>query len=337
MKRMVSIVFPIACVLLSSLGMSASVETFYQESVAGRATGIYEQNGTVYFHTLSIRGPADDDSTCRRRAMLAVRKMMVDWIAKHAPAYETLPAPIKKMDAICSAYGNDATADAFNLHVSGQGFTAETDKTYTYGFAVPLDELLRVANKGVPGKTEADIVARWRRVCERELSKDSAHDFLAKVGCGDLRGVPKEFADKFSAECAFLDGWDQSSRVVGLLKTVGWVDLPAEDLWMEGLSLISDLKDRKVRLADSGRRLHDALLETPGAPTLWCYLGAYLKERRLYRLSAVAYKNAFCLSSNIGLLPLLRSSSGNLAHVYRILHCDVQADGFDLLSIGLGE
>ena len=291
MQRIVTKLFPVVCVLLSSLGMSASVETVYHESIAGRTTGTYELNGTVYFQTLSVRGPSDDDSACRRRAMLAVRKMMVEWIAKHAPSYETLPETIKKIDALCSVYGSDITADSFNLHVSGQGFTAETDKTYAYGFAAPLDELRREANKGAPGKTEADIVARWRRVCEIELGKASAHDFLVKVGCGDL--------------------------------------------WMEGLNLISDLKERKVRLADSGKRLHEALQETPGAPVLWCYLGAYLKEKRLYRLSAVAYKNAFCLSANIGLLPLLRSSSGNLAHVYRVLHCDAPAGGFDLLSTGL--
>ena len=337
MKRIASKLFPVVCVLLSSLGMSASVETVYHESIAGRTTGTYELNGTVYFQTLSVRGPSDDDSACRRRAMLAVRKMMVEWIAKHAPSYETLPETIKKIDALCSVYGSDITADSFSLHVSGQGFTAETDKTYAYGFAAPLDELRREANKGAPGKTEADIVARWRRVCEIELGKASAHDFLAKVGCGDLRSVPKEFAEKIPAECAFLDGWDQSSRIVGMLKTTGRIDLPAEDLWMEGLNLISDLKERKVRLADSGKRLHEALQETPGSSVLWCYFGAYLKEKRLYRLSAVAYKNAYCLSTNIGLFPLLRSSSGNLAHVYRALHCDVQAGGFVLLSIGLGK
>ena len=122
-----------------------------------------------------------------------------------------------------------------------------------------------------------------------------------------------------------------------MLKTTERIDLQSEDLWMEGLSVISDLKERKVRLADSGKRLHEALQETPGSPVLWCYLGAYLKEKRLYRLSAVAYKNSFCLSSNIGLLPLLRSSSENLAHVYRVLHRDAQAEGFDLLSMGIGK
>jgi len=336
MKRNIIKLLLVVGMLLSSVGMSASVETVYHESVAGRKTGTYELNGTVYFHTLYVRGPSDDDSVCRRRAMLAVRKLMVEWVAKHASSYEALPETIKKIDALCSVYGGEITAGSFSLHVSGQGFTAETDKTYAYGFAVSLEELRREANKGVPGKTESDIVARWRRVCEIELGKASAHDFLAKVGCGDLRRVPKEFAEKIPAECAFLDGWNQSSRIVGMLKTAGQIDLPAEDLWMEGLSLISDLKEGRALLADSGKRLHDALQETPGAAVLWCYLGAYLKEKRLYRLSAVAYKNAFCLSSDIGLLPLLKSSSRNLAHVYRVLHCDVQASGFELLSMGLG-
>ena len=337
MKRIIAKLLPVVGILLCSLGMSASVETVYYESVAGRTTGTYELNGTVYFQTLSVRSPSDDDSACRRRAMLTVRKLMVEWVAKHAPSYATLPETIKKIDKLCAVYGSDVGVDSFNVQVSGQGFTAETDNAYAYGFAVPLSELLREADKGAPGKTEADIVARWRQVCKIELSKASTHDFLAKVGCGDLRSVPTEFAEKIPAECAFLDGWDQSSRIVGMLKTTGRIDLPAEDLWMEGLNLISDLKERKVRLADSGKRLHEALQETPGSSVLWCYFGAYLKEKRLYRLSAVAYKNAYCLSTNIGLFPLLRSSSGNLAHVYRALHCDVQAGGFVLLSIGLGK
>ena len=106
---------------------------------------------------------------------------------------------------------------------------------------------------------------------------------------------------------------------------------------MEGLSLIAGLKDGKIKLADAGVGLQGALLETPGSPVLWCYLGEYLKDRRLYRLSAVAYKNAFCLSANIGILPLLKSSVGNLAHVYRILRCDTRAEGFDLLALGIGK
>ena len=337
MKRIAAKLLSVVCVLLSFWGMSASVETVYHEKIAGRTTGTYELNGTVYFHTLHVRGPSDDDSVCRRRAMLVVRKLMVEWVAKHAPSFETLPETIKKIDALCAIYGGEIPADSFNLHVSGQGFTAETDKTYAYGFAVPLSELRREADKGVPGKTEADIISKWRRVCEIELSKASADDFLAKMGCGDLRSVPNEFAEKIPAECAFLNGWDQTSRIVCMLKATGQIDLPAEDLWMEGLSLISELKEGRVSLVDSGKRLHDALQETPGAAVLWCYLGAYLKEKRLYRLCAVAYKNAFCLSSDIGLLPLLKSSSRNLAHVYRVLHCDVQARGYELLSMGLGK
>ena len=335
MKRIIFAFAPMMCVIVPLLGKSADVESFYHENIASRKTGVYEVDGMVYFHTSSVRVAGTDDSVCRRKALLDVRKMMFEWIAKHAPPYETLPESIRKIDSLCARYGGEAVAGAANIRVSGRGFTDEADEKYIYGLAVPVEQLLREAEKGTPGKTEGDIVARWKVICTRELNQPNAHQFLSKIGCGDVNTVPKGFAEKISAECAFLDGWDLSSQIVGMLKTTGRDNQEPEDLWMEGLSLIADLKDGKVKLADSGLRLHGALLETPGSPILWCYLGNYLKDRRLYRLSAIAYKNAFCLSANIGILPLLKSSVGNLAHIYRALHCDAKAEGFDLLAIGI--
>ena len=327
----------VVCAMLSFAEVSADVETFYHDNIAGRKSGVYEQDGTVYFHTRSVRTPSDDESTCRRKALLTVHKMMFEWVSRHAPTFETMPKNIKRIDSLCAQYGPGVTSDSFSVHVSGRGFTAETDGMYIYGFAAPLEALLQESSKGVPGKTEKDIVARWKVVCAHELRCIGTNDFLEKVGCGSLTSVPQEFADKLSAECAFLDGWNASSQIVKLLNTTRRIDLEPEDLWTEGIGLIGDLKGGKTRLSDSGMRLRDALTETPGSPILWCYLGRYLKERRLYRLSAVAYKNAFCLSADIGLLPLLKSSSANLSYIYRTLHHDAKADGFDLLSMGVGK
>ena len=333
MKRMIFF-FSLMCAAVPSFGTSTSVESFYHENIASRQTGVYEQDGTVYFHSLSVRASSDDDSTCRRKALLAVQKMMVDWVVRHAPPFDSMPKSIQKIDKICTRYGTDFTTEPFKLHVSGRGFTVESEGTYAYGFAVPLNELLREARKGVPGKTEKEILARWRAVCARELKGRQVGEFLSLVGCGNLCSVPQEFGEKLPAEWAFLDGWDGTSRIAALMKTTGRIDPNPEDLWLEGLNLISDLKDGKLLLGNSGSRLQAALLETPGSPVLWCYLGQYLKGLRLYRLSAVAYKNAFCLSSDIGLYPLLKDSSENLAYIYRMLHRDSEADAFELLSIG---
>ena len=334
MKRTI---ISIACAILSIAGWSLDVESIYYETIAGRKTGVYEQDGMVYFHTSSVFVSGTDDHVKRRTALLAVRKMMFDWVAKHASPYERLPERIRKIDSLWEEYEHESKACPADLHVSGRGFTDEKDGRYTYCLAVPSRRLLREADKGVPGKTESEILTRWKTVCARELSHDGARKFLAKVGCGDITAIPQELADKLSAECSFLDGWDASSPVIALLKTTGRIEKDPEELWMEGLSLIAGLKDGKIKLADAGVGLQGALLETPGSPVLWCYLGEYLKDRRLYRLSAVAYKNAFCLSANIGILPLLKSSVGNLAHVYRILRCDTRAEGFDLLALGIGK
>lgn len=337
MKRAVIPFASIVCAMLPTVGLPVDVESFYHESIAGRKTGVYEQDGTVYFHTSSVLVPGTDDHAQRRAALLAVRKLMFDWMAGHSASYEALPEKVRRIDSLCEEFGGGASSNSVELRVSGRGFSDESDGKYAYCLAVPLDQLLREAKKGVPGKTERDIMTRWKEVCARELSREDGRAFLAKVGCGDLNVVPRAFADKLSAECAFLDGWEASSPIVAMLKTTERIDKKPEDLWMGGLELISDLKDGKLRLADSGSRLHAALLETPGSPILWCYLGEYLKGRRLYRLSAVAYKNAFCLSGNVSVLALLKSSSGNLAHIYRMLHCDAEADGFEMISMGVAE
>ena len=336
MQRTIISIVAIACAMSPLAGWSLDVESVYYENIAGRKTGVYEQDGTVYFHTSSVFVPGTDDHVKRRTALLAVRKMMFEWIAKRASPYEVLPERIRKIDSFCEAYGCGSNACSAELNVSGRGFTDEKDGAYAYCLAVPVKQLFREAGKGVPGKTEKDILARWKEVCVRELSQEGARKLLEKVGCGDLTVVPQEFADKLPAECAFLDGWEASSPVVALLKITGRIEKEPEELWMEGLGLIADLKEGKVALKDSGVRLHGALLETSGSPILWCYLGAYLRGKRLYRLSAIAYKNAFCLSSDIGLLPLLKSSSANLAHIYRILQHEEKANGFEMLSMGVG-
>ena len=320
---------------LSAESSPASVESNYYRHVAVRETGAYEMDGTVYFHVVFNIKPADDDSACRRRAMLAVQRLMNEWVAKHAAGYETLPEVIRKIDVLCAKYGEDKSYDAADIHVSGQGFTVESDERYAYGLAVPLAELSREAKNGLPGRTERNIVARWKIVCARELNGARSSAFLADVGCGSLDSLPDDIAEKLSAECAFLDGWDAKSLVVALLKNTKRIDTEPEDLWMEGVSLVADLRDGKVRLEDSGTRLYGALLETPGSPVLWCYLGEYLKMRRLYRIAAVAYKNAICLSSDIGLYAMLKSTAASLAHVYRLLRKNELANGFEMLSRGM--
>ena len=320
---------------LSALSSPASVESNYYGRVAAHDTGAYEMDGTVYFHVLFGIGPAADDSACRRRAMLAVRKLIAEWIAKHASGYEELPEPVRKIDTLCAKYGVDTTTDDFNIHVSGRGFTVESDGKYAYGLAVPLSELIHEAKNGAPGRTENDIVSRWKKVCVRELTGPNADAFLADVGCGDLDSVSDDFSNNLAAECAFLDGWDLKSQIIAMLKTTKRIDAKPEDLWMEGLGLVADLRSGKVRIEDVGMRLYSALSETPGSPVLWCYLGEYLKGRCLYRIAAVAYKNAICLSSDIGLYAMLKSTSSSLAHVYRALRKDAQANGFELLSRGM--
>lgn len=320
---------------LSAESSTASVESNYYEQIASRETGAYELDGTVYFHVSFGIEPAVDDSACRRRAMLAVQRLINEWLAKHAAGYETLPETIRKIDAFCSKYGVDASAAISGVHLSGRGFTVEADDKYAYGLAVPLTELNREARNGLPGRTEIDIVERWRMVCARELSGPNAKAFLADIGCGNIDSVPDDISDKIPAECAFLDDWDKGSQIVTMLKSTGQIDVRPEDLWMEGLSLVADLREGKVQLEDSGTRLYAALSETPGSAILWCYLGEHLKTRRLYRIAAVAYKNAFCLSSGIGLHAILKSTSASLAQVYRALQKDMLADGFELLSIGM--
>lgn len=334
MRRMV-IVFSAMLICFSALSSPASVESNYYGLVSAYKTGAYEMDGTVFFHVLFDIGPADDDSACRRRAMLAVRKLMVEWIAKHASGYEELPEIVRKIDVLCNKYGVNKATDTFDIHVSGQGFAVESDGKYAYGLAVPLSELRCESEKGAPGTTENDIVSRWKKVCARELNGPKANAFLVDVGCGDVDLVPDDFSNKLAAECAFLDGWDLESKIVAMLKTTKRIDAKPEDLWMDGLSLVADLRSGKARIEDVGAKLYSALAETPCSPVLWCYLGEYLKSRCLYRIAAVAYKNAICLSSNIGLYAMLKSSSASLAHVYRALGKDAQANGFELLSRGM--
>ena len=334
MRRTAIVLFAIV-IGLSVESSQASVESNYYGRVAARETGAYEMDGTVYFHVQFGIKPAADDSACRRRAMLAVRKFMVEWIVKRACGYETLPESIRKIDTFCTKYGSDIEIDAFNINVAGRGFTVESDGKYAYGLAVPLKELNREAEKGVPGRTENDIVSRWKKVCARELNGPSANAFLEDVGCGSIDSVPGDIAEKLSAECAFLEGWNQKSQIVAMLKTTKRLDYKPEDMWLEGLSLVADIKDGKMRLENSGMRLYAAISETPGSPILWCYLGEYLKSRRLYRISAVAYKNAICLSSNIGLYTTMKSIAPSLAKVYRSLGKDALADGFEMLSRGM--
>ena len=143
MRRM-AIVFSAMLIGFSALSSPASVESNYYGRIAAHETGAYEIDGNVYFHTLFCIGPADDDSACRRRAMLAVRKLMIEWLAKHASGYEELPEIVRKIDALCSKYGVNATTDALDIHVSGRGFTVESDGKYAYGLAVPLSELIRI-------------------------------------------------------------------------------------------------------------------------------------------------------------------------------------------------
>lgn len=327
----------VACVCLAHVWASpSSVETFYYQKVASSETGIREVESAVCFHVRLSREHDVADEVYRREAMLTVQRQLVGWLTDHAPKSCNLPEEVRRMDELITRFAVDLRDRAVSVVVPGRVFVQDQDGSYAYALVVEKNRLLSEAAKGVPGRTEKEIREQWKMLCRQELSRESvSKTFLEAVGCGDITCVSEPIVESAKVEIGFIEGYDQNSPVIKALQMKGCPQFSSEDVWLEGLSLTSDLACGKLRLKDAGSRLEVALTETPGASVLWCHFGNYLFDRELNHLAAIAYKNALCLAGEIGLSQVLASIAGSQSGVYFALGDVKKAEGFRLLSLGL--
>lgn len=326
-----------ACVCLAYVWASpSSVETFYYQNVASSATGIREVGSTVCFHVKLVRENDVADEVYRRKAMLTVQRQLVGWISEHAPKSRILPEEVRRMDELITRFAVDLRNRAVSVTVPGRVFVQDQDGSYAYALVVEKNRLLSEAAKGVPGRTEKEIREQWKTLCRQELSRESVSKvFLDAVGCGDITCVSEPVVERSTVEIGFIEGYDQNSPVIKALQMKGCPQVSSEDVWLEGLSLTSDLACGKLRLKDAGSRFVAAFDETPGASVLWCHFGNYLANRELNHLAAIAYKNALCLAGEIGMARVLASIAESQSGVYSALGDVKKAEGFRLLSLGL--
>lgn len=333
--RSVVTILSVCGLMCAAAAIDPSVESDYHERIASRATGVHDAGGHVYFHVRLPRDVATAEEILRRKAMLAVQRQLLDWTRRHAPTSPQFSEDVRRMEELAERFGSAPQKEGVGVSVPGRVFVQDDGDRYAYAFVADRDRLLKEAAKGVPGRTEQDIRARWRRVCRSELARGVSAGFWNAVGCGDPLRVPDAVVKAVPVECCFLEGWEPSSEVIRALKTQGQPSVEPEDIWAEGLSLVTDLNRGSLQLQNAGPRFYAALSETPGSPVLWCHLGNYFVKRELYNLAASAYKNALCLSGRMDFGRVLASICENLGVVHQALGDKERAHGYRLLAQGL--